>query len=64
MQTRDKSLDALKYMLIVCVIFGHCLGNYYENSAICRGIYNFINLFHMPLFIFLSGYFSKIQLER
>lgn len=56
---RDESLDTIKYILIVCVIFGHCLGNYYDSSTICRGIYNFINLFHMPLFIFLSGFFSK-----
>ncbi|MBP5441390.1 MAG: acyltransferase family protein [Fibrobacter sp.] len=58
MQTRDESLDAIKYILIASVIFGHCLGRYCE-SPLSQGVYNFVNLYHMPLFIFLSGYFSK-----
>ena len=58
MPARDESLDAVKYILIVSVIFGHCLGHSCDYS-LNQGVYNFVNIYHMPLFIFLSGYFSK-----
>lgn len=54
---RDSYFDNLKLFLIFTVILGHILERFPNN------IYNYINAviyaFHMPLFIFVSGYFSK-----
>lgn len=45
-------------MLIVLVIIGHWL-EYGLGNSMNRVVFNFIYLFHMPMFIFISGYFSK-----
>lgn len=52
---RDISLDALKGFLIILVIFGHLIGSL--NSS--GGVWNLIYTFHMPLFVLVSGYFSR-----
>lgn len=52
-------IDYLKAFAIVLVVFGHFL-----ESFTARGggrIYQIIYLFHMPLFIFISGYLSKFK---
>lgn len=67
---RITSFDNLKYLLIVLVIFGHV--SYYvdfENSTHIVRIEGYLKhiiyAFHMPLFIFISGYFShKYEKER
>lgn len=55
---RDYAFDNLKAVLILLVVFGHLLvqGKQYD---ICNIIYRCIYIFHMPLFVFISGYFSK-----
>ncbi len=45
--------------MIFLVVFGHSLEVYKDKSIIIQSIYMFIYLFHMPVFIFVSGYFSK-----
>ena len=57
-KTRDYYFDNLKFILIFLVVLGHYCGSYLE-SWLMLGIYNFIYSFHMPLFIFISGYFSR-----
>ena len=56
MKTRDAKIDNLKGILIFLVVFGHLL-----ELVITKGhakyIYELIYSFHMPFFIFLSGYF-------
>ena len=55
---RDLHIDALKGVLILLVILGHCIGHnrsYFINMT----VYNYVYLFHMPLFVFLSGYFTR-----
>ena len=54
---RNERLDSVKYWLIILVISGHVLEIFQipENKV----IWNWIFLFHMPLFIFISGYFSS-----
>lgn len=54
----DYYYDNIKFILIFIVVLGHYCGRYTE-SFLLNGIYTFIYSFHMPLFIFLSGYFSK-----
>ena len=57
---RDERIDSVKYWLIILVIAGHVFG-YYKNSEnqLCLAIWNWIYIFHMPLFIFISGYFTR-----
>lgn len=51
---RDLKLDGLKFILIFCVVLGHIGYNDY-GLGISRIIYSF----HMPMFVFLSGYFTS-----
>ena len=41
------------------VIIGHLIVNICSGSEIAGVIYTFIYFFHMPVFVFVSGYFSK-----
>ncbi len=57
---RDPYVCNLKLLLIFLVIFGHLLEPHIGADALARGLYQFIYIFHMPLFAFLSGlYFSS-----
>ena len=56
---RDYYFDNLKAVLIFLVVFGHFLKPVKAGSEIMHATYAFISMFHMPLFIFTSGYFSK-----
>lgn len=58
---RDSYWDSLKFILIFLVVLGHCIGSYRPCGGINLAIYNFIFIFHMPLFIFVSGMFSQIN---
>ena len=60
-ESRNCHLDNLKYLLIFLVVFGHFIENFQDiwNSSYIRGAWQFIYLFHMPCFAFISGYFSK-----
>lgn len=59
---RDKRIDGIKGLLIILVVFGHftelCVG------GISSALYLIIYSFHMPAFIFLSGYFAKRGIEK
>lgn len=50
--------DNLKAVLIALVVFGHCLYGFSDKSLI-RYIVESIYFFHMPAFVFVSGFFSK-----
>lgn len=58
MKERNYLFDNLKFFLIVLVVFGHSLEeiSLEHNYAIIRA---WIYSFHMPAFVFISGYFSK-----
>ena len=59
---RDESLDYMKGVLIFFVVYGHCL--YWMGEGIAKPytfIAKFIYSFHMPLFVFLSGYFFSTK---
>ena len=59
---RDSYFDSLKWGLIVLVIYGHMIShNYYPGGSFGRAMYNTLYLFHMPLFVFLSGRFSQLN---
>ena len=50
----DYKMDNMKCFLIFCVVIGHMLELVYA-----EGMYRIIYSFHMPAFIFASGYFAK-----
>lgn len=52
---RIQKWDILKFVLIFFVVFGH-IGDQLKGTT---GLFIFIYSFHMPLFIFVSGLFSK-----
>ncbi len=45
--------------MIFLVVLGHSLELYIAESFVIEVVYIFIYLFHMPVFVFISGYFSK-----
>ena len=53
---RDKQIDGLKFIMIFCVVLGHIGFNDYG-----LGIHKVIYSFHMPVFIFLSGYLTSLK---
>ena len=59
MRERNRMLDSLKGFAIILVVLGHVIQTVfapdsYDDNAIFKIIYSF----HMPLFIFISGYLS------
>lgn len=61
--SRSAYWDNIKGFLIILVVFAHCL---FDLQA--RPLNNFlvdaIYMFHMPAFVFVSGYFSKSEHSR
>lgn len=51
--------DNLKLLLIFFVVMGHVIDMSNYPSDLIKFIYFFIYFFHMPVFIFVMGYFSK-----
>ncbi len=59
MAKRIEKWDILKFFLIFTVVLGHIADFYTDRSEGMQSLYLFIYTFHMPLFIFVSGLFSK-----
>lgn len=59
MSKRIQKWDILKCFLIFLVVLGHVADFYTKESPAMRNLYLLIYTFHMPLFIFVSGLFSK-----
>ena len=57
-KNRDVYFDNLKTILIFLVVLGH-FTNLNRSIPLIGAINNIIYCFHMPIFIFISGYFSK-----
>lgn len=60
---RDYLFDNYKALLIGLVVIGHFIELSYENNAFLYTLKWLIVSFHMPAFIFISGYFSKRTLS-
>lgn len=56
---RDPYFDNVKFVLIAFVVIGHALEPLYSTSESAKALYHFIYFFHIPLFVFITGYFSK-----
>ena len=61
MANRDVYFDSMKFVLIALVIFGHTLEQFgnIETNRLSLTTYFSIYSFHMPLFVFISGYFTS-----
>lgn len=58
---RDNRIDTLKGVLIALVVWGHCFLYGIPQDGIKMVIANYVYLFHMPFFVFLSGYFTHVR---
>jgi len=56
---RDNSIDSLKGFLIILVIVGHVITSLDNVNVINHAVMGLIYIFHMPLFILISGYVTK-----
>lgn len=59
MAERTQKWDILKFFLMFTVVLGHFLDYHAAESEVIRSAFLFIYSFHMPLFIFVAGLFSK-----
>ena len=66
MKERVHFWDNYKGILIFLVVFGHFIYSYAGKmpGSFVESLYVFIYSFHMPAFIFCSGYFSKSENSR
>ncbi len=60
---RDYLLDNYKALLITLVVMGHFIEPCYQNNDFLYTLKWLIVSFHMPAFIFISGYFSRRELK-
>ena len=58
-KTRDPFFDNAKFVLITLVVIGHAYTSLRHHSEFVKTAYLLIYSFHMPLFILISGYFTK-----
>lgn len=56
---RIRWIDALKGTLIILVAIGHLIIPVCDNFSLMSRVFNLIYLFHMPLFVFVSGFLAK-----
>ena len=55
--------DNMKGILIFLVVLGHALYSF-QNFSKINAIVDIIYMFHMPAFVFISGYFSVSKNSR
>lgn len=51
--------DNLKYILIVLVVIGHFIDPFSKDFSFYSGLFFSIYLFHMPLFVLVTGMFAR-----
>lgn len=64
MKNRSTYWDNIKGFLILFVVFGHILFQSYDRSGYIPAVIDYIYMFHMPAFVFVSGYFGKSENSR
>ncbi len=62
MNQRLYKFDNIRFLLMFLVILGHLLE--VIHSEVGSQLYRVIYSFHMPLFIFVSGYFAKYDRRK
>lgn len=65
---RIERWDSVKGLLIFLVVFGHILDSVIRQAdggiRVHKAVFLFIYSFHMPLFVFISGLFSKRTIDQ
>ena len=56
---RNAYFDNMKALLIFLVVLGHVLSNFAGDDSVGEWIYLVIFSFHMPAFLFVTGYFAR-----
>lgn len=56
--------DNMKAILIFLVVLGHFLLSISKKDSMVLGLGYYIYLFHMPAFVFVSGFFSKRYINK
>lgn len=56
---RNAYFDNARATLIFLVVFGHMIQPFAAGSTEIYTLYTWIYMFHMPIFIFVSGFFAK-----
>lgn len=64
MKKRIALWDNLKFLLIIFVVIGHYTQQFRTDNETLQRIYVFIYSFHMPIFIFVTGLFSKKAVDE
>lgn len=64
MKKRIALWDNLKFLLIIFVVIGHYTQQFRADNEALQRIYVFIYSFHMPIFIFVTGLFSKKAVDE
>ncbi len=62
-KVRDNQFDNIKAILIFCVLLGHVISNFGRTGS-AAVVYDIIFSFHMPAFLFVSGYFAKYNPKK
>ena len=60
-QSRNTYWDNIKVFLIMLVVFAHILYQMQDKCDIINQTVDYIYMFHMPAFVFISGYFGKSE---
>lgn len=64
MDNRNYKLDNFRCILIFLTVFSHCIDTFCRNYAgadFIKYVNYWIYSFHMPAFVFISGYFSHLE---
>lgn len=61
---RSRYWDNIKGILIILMVFAHILYQLQDSSGVINSIVDYIYMFHMPAFVFVSGYFGKSERSR
>ena len=56
---RDVWLDNVKVLAILLVVVGHGVGTVRNQSELAPAVSNFIYIFHIPLFVIVSGWTAR-----
>ncbi len=61
---RSQKWDILKFILIFLVVLGHAADYYTGTHEHMRSLIFYIYVFHMPVFVFVSGLFAKRTVDE
>ncbi len=61
---RNYLIDNTKLFLVFFVVFGHLIENLIGSNVELKIIYLIVYSFHMPMFAFISGMFSRREINK